>query len=83
MTRPALRLAAAGRPEAPTPPPPAPAIEPLLSQTDICRILACSQRSLDRLRSAGRLPRPDMFIGRSPRWRPDTIRQWIDTQSRK
>jgi predicted DNA-binding transcriptional regulator AlpA len=58
-------------------------IEPLLSQSDICRVLSCSQRSLDRLRASGRLPRPDLFIGRSPRWKAEAIRRWIDAQSWK
>jgi predicted DNA-binding transcriptional regulator AlpA len=65
--------------------PPAPAvtraplpIEPLLSVTDLARILAVSRRSLERLRAAGKLPRPDLHLGRSPRWRAETIRRWLD-----
>ena len=57
-------------------------IEPLLSQADLCRVLATSQRSIDRLRSSGRLPPPDLAIGRSPRWRASTIRSWIDRGGR-
>ena len=34
--------------------------------------------TLARLRSAGGLPRPDMLIGRMPRWKPETIRRWIE-----
>jgi predicted DNA-binding transcriptional regulator AlpA len=58
-------------------------IDPLLAQVDLCRVLVTSQRTIDRLRASGRLPRPDLHIGRSPRWRPDTIRSWIDQQSHK
>jgi predicted DNA-binding transcriptional regulator AlpA len=56
-------------------------IEPLLRWSDLRRVLVASQRTLDRLRASGKLPRPDLLIGRSPRWKAETIRRWIDTQS--
>jgi predicted DNA-binding transcriptional regulator AlpA len=62
---------------APTPPPAPLPIEPLLSVTDLARILAVSRRSCERLRAAGKLPRPDLHLGRSPRWRTETVRRWI------
>jgi predicted DNA-binding transcriptional regulator AlpA len=58
-------------------------IEPLFRWSDLRRVLVASQRTLDRLRASGKLPRPDLFIGRSPRWKAETIRQWIDAQSWK
>ena len=58
-------------------------IEPLLRIAELARVLNCSRRAVERMRSEGRLPRPDLIIGhRSPRWRAETIRAWIDTQSR-
>jgi predicted DNA-binding transcriptional regulator AlpA len=50
---------------------------------DLAAALAISRRTAERMLSAGKLPRPDLRIGRMPRWRPETIRQWIDDQSRK
>jgi predicted DNA-binding transcriptional regulator AlpA len=37
-----------------------------------------SRRTLERERSAGRFPKPDLLIGKMPLWRPETIDRWID-----
>src|SRR5208337_3032087 len=58
-------------------------IEPMLSLTDLARILSCSRRLIERMRSAGRLPRPDLHVGRMPRWRAETIRRWIEAGGRQ
>jgi predicted DNA-binding transcriptional regulator AlpA len=54
------------------------AIAPLLRISDLQRILACDRRTIERMRAAGKLPPPDLHIGRSPRWREETIRAWIE-----
>ena len=59
------------------PKPEIPTIEPLLRMDDIAKLLACSRRTLEQMRSGGRFPRPDAMIGRSPRWRAETVRAWI------
>jgi predicted DNA-binding transcriptional regulator AlpA len=59
-------------------------IEPLLRQRDLTRVLNCSLRVIERMRAAGRLPKPDLYIGnRSPRWRPESIRRWIADQAER
>jgi predicted DNA-binding transcriptional regulator AlpA len=45
---------------------------------ELATALGVSRRSLERARSAGRLPRPDLQIGKMPLWRPATIRDWIE-----
>ena len=60
------------RPEAPPP------VEPLLSIDDLCRVLRCSRRAVERLKSAGLLPRPVLHVGRMPRWTAATISRWIE-----
>jgi predicted DNA-binding transcriptional regulator AlpA len=62
--------------------PPASSLEPLLSQRDICHTFNISQRTLDRLRAGGKLPPPDLVLGRLPRWRRATIERWIAEQAR-
>jgi predicted DNA-binding transcriptional regulator AlpA len=58
-------------------------IESLLRMTDLIRVLNCSRRIVERLRSSGRLPKPDLYVGkRSPRWKPATIRRWIEEGGR-
>lgn len=57
-------------------------IEPMLSVDDLARILSGSRRTVERMRSAGKLPRPDLHLGKCPRWRPDTVRAWIADQAR-
>jgi predicted DNA-binding transcriptional regulator AlpA len=58
-------------------------IEPLLRMADLARVLNCSRRGVERMRSAGRLPAPDLYVGnRSPRWKPATLREWIEKGGR-
>lgn len=49
----------------------------LLSAARVARLLEISERTLWRLRSAGKLPRP-VQVGGSVRWRAEEIRRWID-----
>jgi excisionase family DNA binding protein len=49
---------------------------------DIAAYLAVSRRGVERLISAGRLPAPCVRVGRLPRWRPETIREWAETGGR-
>jgi hypothetical protein len=65
---------------------PDPAGAPVLRLTwrlaDLSRALGVSRRALERERSAGRLPPPDLSLGRMPLWQPETIRQWIERGGR-
>lgn len=45
---------------------------------DVAAALGMSRRTLERERSAGRFPRPDLHIGKAPLWRPETIREWVE-----
>ena len=54
-------------------------IEPLLGIKGLTRVLSCGRSTIERMLANGKLPRPDLVVGRrSPRWRPMTIRRWID-----
>src|SRR4051812_41595585 len=37
-----------------------------------------SRRALERERAAGRLPKPDLHIGKMPLWRVETVRAWLE-----
>ena len=55
-----------------------PGLDPLLSIDDLTCVLSVSRRAVERLRSAGKLPRPDLHVGKLPRWRSATIKAWIE-----
>jgi predicted DNA-binding transcriptional regulator AlpA len=59
-----------------------PTIEPLLSLDDFAGIVRASRRTVERLRAAGELPKPDLHVGKMPRWRPETIRLWLARQTK-
>ncbi len=44
---------------------------------EVAEAIGVSRRVLERERSAGRMPKPDLRIGKMPLWCPETIRQWI------
>jgi hypothetical protein len=53
-----------------------------LDKRGLARFLGLSIRSLDRANAFGLLPCPDLVVGRSPRWSPDTISKWLRTRPR-
>jgi hypothetical protein len=66
------------RPDVKSGGPPPFGLEPMLSIEDLAALLNCSRRLVERMRSAGKVPKPDLRIGKMPRWKPETIRRWID-----
>jgi hypothetical protein len=56
-----------------------PRVEPLAYRLDeLADALGVSRRVLERERSAGRLPLPDLHIGKMPLWRVESIRGWLE-----
>jgi len=49
-----------------------------LRLAEIADSLGISMRALQRERSAGRFPKPDIYIARMPLWKPETIRDWLE-----
>jgi predicted DNA-binding transcriptional regulator AlpA len=70
------------RPARPVAAPPAEPLEALLSVADLALVLNASRRAVERMRAAGKLPRPDLRVGKLPRWKPETIREWIERGGR-
>jgi hypothetical protein len=52
-----------------------PGVKPLLSPGDLAEIYGVSLRSIWRLLAAGKIPAPDLRIGKLPRWRQESIVQ--------
>jgi predicted DNA-binding transcriptional regulator AlpA len=58
-----------------------PAVERLTYRIDeVADSLGMSRRAIERERSAGRFPAPDLHIGKAPLWRPETVRNWLDSK---
>lgn len=58
---------------------PAGSIEPMVGIEGWAAALSCDRRTIERMRAAGRLPRPDLVVGnRMPRWKAATLRAWIE-----
>jgi hypothetical protein len=54
-------------------------VERLIVGGDWLKILSVSQATFERLRRAGRIPDPDLFLGKGlARWKPETVRRWIE-----
>lgn len=49
-----------------------------LRLAEVAASLGISRRAIERERSAGRFPKPDLTIGRMPLWRPETIARWVE-----
>lgn len=46
--------------------------------SDIVQATGLARRTLERLRSAGKFPPPDLNVGRCPLWRPATVSRWVE-----
>jgi predicted DNA-binding transcriptional regulator AlpA len=55
----------------------------LLTAEDFRRILSIGRRTFQTWRAAGRLPAPDLEIGKVLRWRPETVEAWLAEAARK
>lgn len=60
-----------------------PRVEPLTYRfEDLAEAIGVSRRFLERELSAGRLPKPDLRLGKVPLWRVETIRNWLERGGR-
>jgi hypothetical protein len=46
---------------------------------EVAAAIGVSRRVLERERAAGRMPKPDLRIGKMPLWRVETIHTWINS----
>jgi hypothetical protein len=49
---------------------------------DLSALTGLSRRTLEREKSAGRLPAPDIRVGRRPLWLKQTILGWLEKGGR-
>ena len=48
----------------------------LWSVAEVAAYLGVTPSTVTAYRSRGQMPQPDGYVGRSPWWRPETIRAW-------
>lgn len=56
-----------------------PGPESMLSLKDVAQLLGIAKRTLHTWRASGELPKPDLKIGKTVRWRRTTIENWISS----
>ena len=49
---------------------------------EVAEVLGISRRTVERLRSAGKFPRPDLQLGRMPVWSRTTLLRWLEGGAR-
>lgn len=50
------------------------------STAEVADYLGVKPRTVTQYRSRELLPEPDGYLGRTPWWQPDTIKQWHQTR---
>jgi hypothetical protein len=56
--------------------------EVCFTKKTICEWLQISTRTWDRLTAAGLTPAPDLVVGKSARWSPETVARWLRSKPR-
>lgn len=54
----------------------------LLTLTDVAKTLGLTMGTVSAYRARGKMPEPDLQYGRTPLWKPETIKAWRATQTR-
>ena len=57
-------------------------IETLLTVDDLAHLVKRSPRTIRYWRSKGLLPKPDVVVQRTVRWRPQTVEAWLANGAR-
>lgn len=57
--------------------------ELLMTPTEYARYLRIGKRTFHTWKAAGRLPVPDLQIGKSLRWRRSTVDRWLVAEQAK
>jgi hypothetical protein len=53
-------------------------VEPTMGIDGWAEVLSCSRRLVERMRSSGRIPHPDLMVGKMPRWLASTVRAYLE-----
>lgn len=57
--------------------------DPLYNKTQTCGYISIDDRTLDRWVKSKAFPKPDLYLGRSPRWRLSTINTYLEQKKQE
>ena len=52
--------------------------EPMMKKKDVAKFLQCSERQVELMVKAGKLPKPVYISDASPRWQRSVIEAWLE-----
>lgn len=54
---------------------------PLWTLDDVATYLSVCRRTTERMLATGKLPKPDVRLGKLMRWKPETIFAWLNRRA--
>lgn len=54
----------------------------MMTLTEVAESLGLSVGTVSAYRTRGKMPLPDLQYGRTPLWKPETIKAWRSSQAR-
>ena len=57
--------------------------DPLYSRSQTCGYISIDDRTLDRWVASHKFPKPDLYLGRYPRWRLSTVNAYLEQKKRE
>lgn len=50
---------------------------PLYNKAQVCAYISIDDRTLDRWVASDKFPKPDLYLGRHPRWKLSTVNAYL------
>lgn len=57
--------------------------DPLYTKTRVCEYIGIDDTTLDKWVARGAFPKPDLYLGRSPRWKLSTLVKFSDAKQQE
>lgn len=57
--------------------------DPLYNKTQICEYISIDDRTLDRWVASDKFPKPDLYLGRHPRWKLSTVNTYLEQKKQE
>lgn len=57
--------------------------DPRYSKAQVCEYIAVDNTTLDKWVAADKFPKPDLYLGRNPRWKLSTINAYLEQKEQE